>query len=456
MEYSVAMTNVVAEGLKKHLIRKDGQEDLCFALYQPSTGNQRFSGLIVEIILPMKGERKVRGNVSFAPSFFERIIQVALQKPGYGIAFLHSHPSGTDWQGMSPDDIEAESGMAKTIMALTKFPLVGMTVAGRTGLFSARFWTKKNQYFKPVECTNTRVVGKRLMIASPRSQQETTTDFSRTRQAWGAELQGKIVSVRVGIIGLGSVGSLVVEGLARMGLRKFLLVDGDRIQEHNLDRTVNAKRSDARKQAFKVDIAKRGIKASATANKPEILAIPEYVQAETVIKHLVDCDVIFSCVDRPLARHILNSVAFAHLIPVIDGGINISKKMNDTMRSADWGVYISSPGRCCLVCAGQYDNGDVQMEREGMLDDPSYMDSLPDEHIFKKKENVIVFSMALASQEILTFVNLLGSICGTLPEDEYRYSYPLNSLIQGSKECSEFCSYKALTAIGDNYTKTEF
>lgn len=449
MEYSVAMTNLVAENLKKQLIRKDGQEDLCFAFYQPSTGNQRFSGLIVEVILPKRGERNVHGNASFSSTYFDRIIETFLERPNYGIAFFHSHPSGDNWQGLSHDDFEAESGMAKTIMALTKLPLIGVTVAGGTGLFSARFWIKQNQYFKPVDCINTRVVGRNLAIAYPPIRQEELKSLERTRQAWGKELQKKISSIRVGIVGLGSVGSLVAECLARMGLRKFLLVDGDQIQEHNLDRTVNAKRSDARKQAFKVDIAQKGIRTSATAKNLDIQAIHEYLQDEGAYRYLIDCDVIFSCVDRPLARHILNTVAFAHLIPVIDGGINISKKRNDTMRSADWGVYIVSPGRCCLECAGQFDSGDVQMEREGMLDDSSYVDSLPDEHLIKKKENVIVFSMALASQEVLSFVNLLGSISGTILEDEYRCSYPLNLVTQSSMQCSEFCSYKVLTAIGD-------
>jgi hypothetical protein len=45
-EGSVAMTEAISIALRDHLFRVDGQEDLCFALYRPSKGRQRFSALL--------------------------------------------------------------------------------------------------------------------------------------------------------------------------------------------------------------------------------------------------------------------------------------------------------------------------------------------------------------------------------------------------------------------------
>ncbi|MBA2741677.1 MAG: hypothetical protein H0U46_06670, partial [Actinobacteria bacterium] len=108
---SVAMTEAISNALADHLRRPDGQEDLCFGLYRPSRGEGRFTALVVDPIFPEDRDRRVHGNVEFQPSYFDRVLQSAVET-GMGIAFLHSHPLGVSWQGMSPPDVEAETGMA--------------------------------------------------------------------------------------------------------------------------------------------------------------------------------------------------------------------------------------------------------------------------------------------------------------------------------------------------------
>lgn len=68
------------EHLLQHYERDTLQEDLCFALWRPSTGKLRRTALIDEIILPQEGERLLHGNVSFEPTYLARAMKIALQK----------------------------------------------------------------------------------------------------------------------------------------------------------------------------------------------------------------------------------------------------------------------------------------------------------------------------------------------------------------------------------------
>ena len=135
MTYSAVLTSKANAAAIGHLLRSDHQEDLCFALWRPSTGKHRQSALITRIVLPKEGERNVHGNASFNPQYFERVIGLALRE-GMGIAFMHSHV-GPGWQDMSPDDIRAEHGRAAASMAVTGRPQVGLTL-GTDRAWSAR------------------------------------------------------------------------------------------------------------------------------------------------------------------------------------------------------------------------------------------------------------------------------------------------------------------------------
>jgi len=131
--------SIASRHLLQHYRHGEIQEDLCFALWRPSTGLTRSSALIDEVILPQKGERKLHGNASFEPEYLVRALKIARQKEA-GLAFMHSHPS-PGWQGMSIPDVEAERDVLAYPAGATGLPLVGLTI-GTDGYWSARFWER--------------------------------------------------------------------------------------------------------------------------------------------------------------------------------------------------------------------------------------------------------------------------------------------------------------------------
>jgi molybdopterin-synthase adenylyltransferase len=451
--FSAAIPEAVDAVLRGHLVRSDGQEDLCFALWTPSDGASRRTALIHTPILPEAGDRDVHGNASFHPQYLERVTARAM-KEGQGVAFLHSHP-GPGWQGMSRDDVVAERDrLAGAVAGLTDLPLLGLT-AGSDGSWSARFWRRTGaKSHARVWCESVRVGGEALrstfcdeiVPALPFREM-----FRRTATVWGERNHANLARLRVGIVGLGSVGSIVAETLARMGLHRFVLIDFDHLQAHNLDRILFADESQIGQ--LKVSLAADRMRAIGTASSVDVRAVPYSLAEEGGYQAALDCDVLFSCVDRPRARHILNHLAYAHLIPVIDGGIEVRFKRGK-FSGVDWQLQTVAPGRPCLECLGSYDSNDVSTEEAGMLDDPSYLNGLPKDHRYKRNENVFPFSANLASLEVLQFVALATGIANMPNIGIQRYRY-IPGVLESRTDvtCKDSCEMARLVGQGDRLFK---
>src|SRR5260221_5888118 len=144
------------------------------------------------------------------------------------------------------------------------------------------------------------------------------------------------------------------------------------IKRRNLDRTLGATREDVIRKTPKVTVAERLIKTSHTAEQFHVESYHGSLLQPPGLQRALDCDVLFSCVDRPLPRHLLNALAYAHLIPVIDGGI-LAEVIEAKLIHADWRIHTVGPSRACLTCIGALDVGDVALDQSGMLGDPDYI-----------------------------------------------------------------------------------
>lgn len=447
---SVAMIEDVDFEARTHLLRADHQEDLCFALWYPSQGKYRKTALIKRLIIPEKGDRNVHGNASFKPAYFERALVEAANAHS-GLALLHSHPHGRGWQGMSTDDVNAEQKNAGAVFGVTSLPFIGLTLAG-DGNWSARFWERSApKTYSRTWCATVRVVGNRLrlnyndqIIPPP----QTTGEQVRTVSSWGEKCQADLARLRVGIVGAGSVGGIIAEAIARTGFENLVLIDFDHIEQKNLDRLLYATKSNIGQ--IKVEVLAESLRNHATAAHFTVDTVVSAVYEEEGFHAALDCDILFSCVDRPWGRHVLNLIAYAHLIPVIDGGIEVRKNRLDKISAADWRAHTATISRPCLQCLGQYDAGHVQMEREGHLDDPSYIKGLAKDHPLKTRENVFAFSLSCASLQVLQMLALVLAPLDQPNPGAQRYHF-----VGGFMEEPEFgnchneCSFPQLIAFGD-------
>lgn len=68
-------------------------------------------------------------------------------------------------------------------------------------------------------------------------------EFDRTIRLVGEEGQARLLRAKVALFGLGGVGSYALEALVRAGIGEMLLVDGDVVEETNLNRQIIATRA---------------------------------------------------------------------------------------------------------------------------------------------------------------------------------------------------------------------
>lgn len=449
MRYSVAMTGDVESAMRKHLIRDDGQEDVLAATYAFSTGTERTTALIRSVIFPADGDRLVHRNASFTGGYVIRAAAEAKSR-GEGLVLLHSHPGGNGWQDLSRMDSETESEYERVARGFTKMPLLGMTLAGGDTAWSARVWFDRK---KPTWAESVRSVGPKLSVTwndHLRPAQVFTKSQIRTISSWGPRAQASISRLRVLVVGGGSVGLDIAQRLAATGLSDVGIMDFDAVEAVNLDRMIGATRLDAALGRSKVAVAGRLMKSAATAKKFKAIRHELSITDPKGFSAALDYDVIFSCVDRPWARAVLNSMAYADLIPVIDGGIALDTFSDGRLRGGIWRSHTLVPGRPCMLCLGQLDLGEVTLDQQGLLDDPKYIAASG--RTAPGSQNVAALAASVSAALLSHFVSLTAHPGGRGVPAPLRYMLAHHELEHSSATSGTYCPYETETTAADNRT----
>lgn len=449
MRYSVALSGETEAVMRDHLLREDGQEDVLIATYVLSTGVERTTALIRSVILPRDGERHVHGNASFTSAYVLRAAHEA-RLAGHGLVLLHSHPGGRGWQQLSRTDWETESDYERVARSATKMPMLGMTLGGEDMSWSARFWFDRTE---PTWAESVRSVAPTLAVTwndELRPVPRITRAQERTVSSWGDRAQGSIARLRVLVVGGGSVGLDVAQRLAATGLITVGVMDYDAVERRNLDRMIGATRLDAALDRAKVDVAARLMRSAATADIIEVRRHEVSITDPVGVSIALDYDLIFSCVDRPWPRAVLNGIAYADLIPVIDGGIALTTFADGRMRNGIWRTHTITPGRPCMACLGQLVAGDVSLDKLGLLEDPKYIEGA--NRAAPSHQNVAALSASVSASLLAQFVSLVAHPGGRGVPAPLHYVLSTHTLMHSTASCGPYCAYEKVTEAGDRRT----
>lgn len=132
-----------------------------------------------------------------------------------------------------------------------------------------------------------------------------------------AAQQGRLLAASVLVVGLGGLGGYQAQLLARLGVGRLLLADGDRFAPSNLNRqllatTASLGESKARTTAAFLQSINPAL---------EVQALAEYLQKDNYLVYLKQVDLALDALDNLPARRELLAAARAANKPVVHGAV---------------------------------------------------------------------------------------------------------------------------------------
>jgi len=359
--------------LSRHLFSEDGDEHGAVILAGHTTGPRGPRLLGRELIIAADGTGYVPGHAGYralAPDF---VRDAAIRARDEKLAYLavHNH-SGTSTVTFSSIDMASHERGYPALRQITSQIVGGLVVT--TQAAAGDLWLPDGSR---ADLAETVIPAGNLIRLHPRPDGRVTRDRLRDRQArlFGDQGQAALRRLRVAIAGLGGVGSIVVELLARLGVGELILIDDDTADATNLARLLAAGPSDPGEP--KTALAARNARRA----NPDIriVIIPERVQSITTRDALKSCDWIFLAADSNAARHWVNAAVQQYLIPATQIGIKIPVDANGDVGQIHAVTRLFMPGDGCMWCNQLIDPTElaIDMHPTGEREAARYVPGVP-------------------------------------------------------------------------------
>lgn len=259
---------------------------------------------------------------------------------------IHLHDFGGGLPGFSEDDMSSGPAIIESLRSLVKSQVHGMIVLNKES-FNALALVPGTKCLIIAEQISS--VGTKLNASFPNNDSAAPAQNERySRQSFlGDKFQIAFNYVKIGVVGLSGGGSHIVQQLAHIGFKKYVLADPDIIDdESNLNRVVGATLDDAQNARSKFEVFKRLIYNL----HPDAIIQGGIFRWEEIRNELKTCDIIFGCLDTVLGRRDLENFCRRYLINFIDIGMGVELSQ---LPFAMYGqVQSSVPGYPCLTCNG--------------------------------------------------------------------------------------------------------
>lgn len=340
------------EELVAHLLAGPG-ERFAFAICRTETSSTGPVFIVDDIVCIAPAEVAFgRDGWSLSDRALDDVLNRAVRE-SKALVEAHNHSIGPP--AFSPVDRAGLGPFAEYVLDTVKGQPYGATVWAGNDMAGEWFVSIEDQIVSGV-MESASAVGRELRALAHAVDTRGSEVFDRQVPLLGAAGHETLRRLRVGIVGLSGTGSHVVQALAHIGVRSYVLIDHDSVDDSNLHRVVTAHHADV--DTAKTIAARRLIRSVAPDAHVEVVAEPLLEQGAAA-DALRGVDLIFGCVDNDGPRLLLNRVAIAGRLPYIDvaSGIIAPDAVVEAMGGR---VALTLPEGPCLVCTEELDVEEVR------------------------------------------------------------------------------------------------
>jgi hypothetical protein len=183
------------------------------------------------------------------------------------------------------------------------------------------------------------------------------TAFGRQELLFGKEGQGRISSTSVAIVGVGGLGTRVLQDLAFLGVCNYVLVEPGELKKSSRNRYIGYQYNDPIPGTPKLLIAERLIRSLEPNARIDL--IDAGFPSEKALSALANVDVVFGCVDREGVRFKLNEACTRLGRRYIDLATEVFPSANGDSIRYGGRVFVRWDNLGCLLCCDILDMDEV-------------------------------------------------------------------------------------------------
>lgn len=238
--------------------------------------------------------------------------------------------------------------------------------------------------------------------------------FDRNERLFGKDGQERLRNTRVAVIGVGGLGTHVVQQLALLGVGHLDLIDHEELSQSNRNRYVGVWHGDPIPGSKKVDLGRR--LANLIDPGVGVSVVRDRFPSATALNALRNADYVFGCVDSDGVRFVLNEACLSYRKPLLD-------LASDVPEPGCYGGRVAFVGdKDCLVCRKVLDPTEVRRAHspQSARENEAAVYGIDQRALDEAGPSVVSLNGVIASLGVTEFMAAVTGIREPYPHLDYR------------------------------------